>query len=354
MKKYLFLGLIITSLIIPTIVSAGDLKGPLVPCGTSTTEPCTFCHLFVLAQTIIDFITTGIFILAVLFIVIGGLIILFAGAVPSNLELGKKIITNAVIGVVIALLAWTVINMIFNTLISTDENKFPAPWNDIKCQGGEVTPPTGKNLYCHIIQNEGDAAKMVEYYFSEIFCQTECDSEHCAGNPPLKNCFKWCCLDKDKSGLDFACEGGSPTGQWCQRLAPSGSDIWKLGNISPKQKGDASFALTSFINCMYGKIPGLIITSISEDALCVNPSCDTTKEKCGAHVINSCHYGGSGCTGSSYAVDFATNIQCSDIKTAASYCNPKAWINWENNHTHVSVDNSWCLCAEKGTGNPCP
>ena len=152
MKKYLFLGLIITSLIIPTIVSAGDLKGPLVPCGTSTTEPCTFCHLFVLAQTIIDFITTGIFILAVLFIVIGGLIILFAGAVPSNLELGKKIITNAVIGVVIALLAWTVINMIFNTLISTDENKFPAPWNDIKCQGGEVTPPTGKNLYCHIIQ----------------------------------------------------------------------------------------------------------------------------------------------------------------------------------------------------------
>ena len=207
MKKYLFLGLIIAFLIAPVVVLAGDLSGPLVPCGTRTTEPCTFCHLFVLAQTIIDFITTGIFILAVVFIIIGGLTILLAGAVPSNLELGKKIITNAIIGVVIALLAWTVINMIFNTLVSTDKTKFPAPWNDIECEGGGITPPTGKNLYCHIIQNEGDTAKMVEYYFSEIFCQTGCDSEHCAGKPPLKNCFKWCCLDKDKSGQDFACEG---------------------------------------------------------------------------------------------------------------------------------------------------
>ena len=342
MKKYLFLGLIIAFLIAPVVVLAGDLSGPLVPCGTKANEtPCTFCDLFLMAQTIIDFITTGIFILAVIFIIVGGLTILLAGAVPSNLELGKKIITNAIIGVVIALLAWTVINMIFNTLVSTDKNKFPAPWNDIECEVKPVPPVIeGQMCTCGINTNVGS-----HLFSSASECASQCNS-YCNNKYPG---VLGCC---DTDVLLEGCEGAA--GEWCQRLAPNGSDIWKLGNINPKQKGDASYALTSFINCMYGKIPGLVITSISEDALCANPSCDTTKEKCGAHVINSCHYGGKACTGSSYAVDFATNIQCSDIKTVALYCNPNAWINWENNHTHVSVDNSWCLCAEKGAGNPCP
>ena len=144
-----------------------------------------------------------------------------------------------------------------------------------------------------------------------------------------------------------------PSEQWCARSAPSGSNVWNLSGINPRQKGDASPQLASLLNCMYSRIPGLIITSISSDVLCSNPACDTTGYDCG-HTANSCHYGGTNCTGYSYAVDFATNISCSSIRDAALACDPSAWVNWETNHTHISVNNTACGCNEGAGGASCP
>lgn len=145
--------------------------------------------------------------------------------------------------------------------------------------------------------------------------------------------------------------------QWCERTAPAGSEDWDLnpppGGAMDEQKGDASAQLTNFLNCMYDKIPELKINSISSNTLCDNPECDTSESGCG-HSANSCHYGGTNCTGESYAVDFHTNIKCSDIEKAAKNCDSTAWVNWEYNHTHVSVNNRACGCNESAEGNPCP
>lgn len=409
MKKYIFLGLIITLLIMPVIVSAGDLSGPLVPCGTSTTSPCTFCHLFVLAQTIIDFITTGIFILAGLFIVIGGMTILFAGAVPSNLELGKKMITNAVIGVVIALLAWTVINMIFNTLVSTDKTKFPAPWNDIKCQGGGLVEG-GSTCCCDVLrelklenycrpQNYSSPTECVssctsfckgyagdgyqgsccvngklgsgqtcgQYQSTYCCCNLTDGTYSCKPDPYISfdscnantgGCSSYCkafAADKYSSHCCVATKGKcGTTDQWCQRSAPGGSGNWKLGNINPKQKGDASSGLVSFINCMYGKLPGLKITSISDDKLCSGSCVPTTGAGC-SHEKNSCHYGGSKCIGSSYAVDFSKDTECSEIKSATDQCDTNTWFHWEGDHAHVSLGKkNNCGCDNSSVDDNCP
>lgn len=154
------------------------------------------------------------------------------------------------------------------------------------------------------------------------------------------------------------CTGEEEEDQWCQRDAPAGSEYWVLnpppGGAMEEQKGDASAQLASFINCMYGKLSNLEINSISSNALCDDPSCDTTQSGVCGHTANSCHFGGTNCDGESYAVDFNTNVSCADIKEAALECDSTAWVNWEDDHTHVSVNGTACGCPESGSGEPCP
>jgi len=165
MKKSIFFIVIICAFLFPIISFAGNLKGPLVPCGrccekfdvggecikpckdvsSEAAQPCTLCHIFVMLQTIIDFITLGIFIFAPIFIAAGGIWILISADTPDRLNLGKSMIKNAIIGLVIALLAWTMINELLIVLAgsTTVEGKktgtiFKWPWNDIKCEGGGV------------------------------------------------------------------------------------------------------------------------------------------------------------------------------------------------------------------------
>lgn len=346
MKKYIFLILIISGLILPVVSFAGDFSGPLVPCGTSANpNACTLCDLFTMIQTIIDFISAGIFVLAVIFITVGGLMILLAGANPGNLDLGKKMITNAIIGVIISLLAWTVINMVFNTLVGDNKN-FPAPWNKIECKGGGVVEATNLT-FCHIqYRDQNDV--MFKKYDNNTLCSQGC-GQRCTELGTA--CEDWCCLDKDRSGKDNVCSAVSEN-QWCKRTAlPTGSENWKLTSYIQNptgQKGDASTELTNFLNCMYGKISSLEINAISSNVICTNPTCDPTKESCG-HGINSCHFGGTKCSGFSYAVDFNTNVSCGNIADAALGCNSGAWILWEGNHTHVSLSGRACGCAETQT-----
>jgi hypothetical protein len=160
MRKYLFFVLIILFLVVPFIVFAAEWNwgDPLVICGTSTTPACTLCDIFRLAKIIVQFITTGLFVIAPIFIVMGGIRILIGGAKPDEVQSGKKMITNAIIGIVIALVAWVVLNMIFNELAKAPGDEgIPWPWNKITCVGGGVTegdgglePQEGEYCACEI------------------------------------------------------------------------------------------------------------------------------------------------------------------------------------------------------------
>lgn len=162
MKKSIFFIVIICAFLFPIISFAGNLKGPLVPCGRSGQEDCTLCDIFVMLQTIIDFITLGIFIFAPIFIAAGGIMILISADTPDRLNLGKSIIKNAIIGIVIALLAWTMVNELLIALAGSTTvggkktgKIFDWPWNDIKCEGGGVgggggTVEEGQYCVCEV------------------------------------------------------------------------------------------------------------------------------------------------------------------------------------------------------------
>lgn len=114
----------------------------IVPCGGSNDIDCQLCHFFVLISNIVDFILMYIAPLAGVFIVVGGILILISRGAELAVQ-GKKMITYAVIGIVIALLGWTIVNTVMTVLIgSSNVSPLRWPWNDpdIRCPVVSIDP----------------------------------------------------------------------------------------------------------------------------------------------------------------------------------------------------------------------
>ena len=104
----------------------------LVPCGKTkasegesslVTEPCQLCHIFVMIDGIIDFITQKIVPpIVILMMIIAGIMFFFAGGNPTLLVQAKKLITSVVIGLVIIFSAFLIIQTILNVVGVLDTN----------------------------------------------------------------------------------------------------------------------------------------------------------------------------------------------------------------------------------------
>jgi len=313
MKKTIFTILIISGLVLPLFTRA-QLIGPIVPCGRCCEEfsadgtqcvracegvsleeahPCTLCHIFLMIQRIINFILVAIFVIAPIFIIAGGIIILISVGNPEKTGLGKRIIFNTIIGIVIALVSWTVLNVLFNTLVSVGPDGIPWPWNEVRCVGGGIIPP-----------EEGGAVDR---------CSRMSTPGYCFGN-------------------NYYCQAGIRD-----------------------QVSDATPELVSLLNCMAERLPSgdaRNISSISDNSggRCFsnwNSQCPTGTDSCGGtccgHIQNSLHYGGYGCRGFSYAVDFAMESACDIIRSAANWCGANLGLGdvdtiCEPDHVHVELD----------------
>ena len=113
----------------------------LVPCGTSTTKPsCNICDFWILIINVTNFLIWNIAIpLAGLMIVVGGIMIMIGSASESRVAVGKKILTNAIIGVIIVFVAWLFVDTIIKVLTGSLNFSGPSgqffgtlgPWNQI-------------------------------------------------------------------------------------------------------------------------------------------------------------------------------------------------------------------------------
>jgi len=143
--KIILIFLLLLIAAAPLAVFAAD---SLVPCGRKAdsnltddideTAPCTLCHLFVLAQRILNFIMWQIApVLAVLVIAWGGFKMLTAGANPGRRQEGIKSIQTAVIGLLIVFTAWVIVNevlLFFAPAVKEGGLKgLQSPWNQISC-----------------------------------------------------------------------------------------------------------------------------------------------------------------------------------------------------------------------------
>ncbi len=86
----------------------------LVPCSGLN---CTVCDLFALLGNITNFILKDVMPpLAGLFFLVGGIMMVAAGGSEERFKKGKTILVNTLIGVVIVLAAWIVINTLITAL----------------------------------------------------------------------------------------------------------------------------------------------------------------------------------------------------------------------------------------------
>lgn len=123
------------AIIITIIFSAGAfLSTPqisfaegLVPCGgyeyddtgalMGEEPPCNFGYIIVLAQNVIEFLIFKLAApLAALVIAWAGFLYVTSAANPGQREKAKKILTNVVLGFVIALAAWLIVKTLLSSL----------------------------------------------------------------------------------------------------------------------------------------------------------------------------------------------------------------------------------------------
>jgi len=105
------------------------LAGLLPSCAHETNTICGWCDLMQLCQNVIKFVTEISLLLAVIFIVYGGLMMMIFSYRPEKISESKEIIKAAVIGVIIITVSWVLLNTLFHLLTG----KADWPWNQIQC-----------------------------------------------------------------------------------------------------------------------------------------------------------------------------------------------------------------------------
>lgn len=146
LTKYLFTFLFLSTLILPQFAYAAEAHffGPLIPdecnCegqvnpagGTITTAPGWGCVLQVVQNGINLAISLGV-IIATLFFAYAGFVWMTSGGNPGKIEQGRTMILNVIIGLVVLLSAWLIVDFIMKTLYN-DSGEF-GPWNAILSGG---------------------------------------------------------------------------------------------------------------------------------------------------------------------------------------------------------------------------
>jgi hypothetical protein len=133
--------------LLPALVFANhEQTGGIVPC--SGGDECDACHLVQLAQNILDFlIIFTVSISAVLFVVAGLMMVTSAGD-TGKLSKAKSIFTNVVIGLIIVLAAWLIIDTVMKAFLFTGPSSGSqiniGPWNEILCANSGAAPVSGQ------------------------------------------------------------------------------------------------------------------------------------------------------------------------------------------------------------------
>jgi len=218
----------------------------------------------------------------------------------ENRTQGRNMLLNAVVGLVIALGAWLIVNTLLNVL-------------------------TGSG---------------VESATSKLGIGTDC-------LPTASDVT---------SNLNVQPTGSTTTGYEPSTPATTGTGNggYTYDDGIQAQVGDESGALSSLLSCMSGKLPAGVgrISSISDSEITKGQK---TFAACAAggcqHGANSCHYGGRTCIGKSYAVDFGDGdpehpANLTALTAAANACGANYTTDNEEGkrtHLHVSVGGS-CGC----------
>lgn len=263
--------------------------GPIIPTAYNVCAASWGLLITVINNVISFLITLAIVFIAPLMIAYAGFLFVVNPVSPAGKEQAKGILLHTVVGIVVAMAGWLIVDAVMAVLYNPKE--VGSTWssliygnlNDtcIPLQGSLNQTPSGQNI-------PGITA---------------------SGTPVVGGKFTF------DPGIDAQV---------------------------PTESGP----LAALLSCMVTKVPAGVgrISSIS-DSLITDGIKTFAQCKTGGcqHSANSCHYGGRTCTDGSYAVDFGDDQNIAVLTSAAQTCGAKT-LN-EGTHLHVSVGvASGCSC----------
>jgi hypothetical protein len=105
----------------------------LVPCGNDAqNDECTVCHLQVLAMNLLNWLVLIVVAVAAILFVNAGALYVFSPTNPGNISKAHKLFLSALIGLIIVLSAWLIINMVMSALY---DNTTFGEWSTALCDG---------------------------------------------------------------------------------------------------------------------------------------------------------------------------------------------------------------------------
>lgn len=156
MQKGFFFILALTAVLVPTILLAAT--EPLVPCSG---PDCQACHLVELIKNVLDWLIRVMASIIALVFAMGGFKMVTAGGDTGAVSGAREMMKNAVIGFLILLSAWLIVDTILKTFVAGAQ---PGFWAKIECvpppppvtpppvtPGAPTTPTTGCSTQCAAI-----------------------------------------------------------------------------------------------------------------------------------------------------------------------------------------------------------
>lgn len=97
--------------------SHGNPINYLVPCDNSAANPCGFTQLMTLVNNVINFILYGMVIpIAAILFAFAGFELVTSGGSTEKRGMAKKVFTNVVFGLVIAMACWLIVKLLLTIL----------------------------------------------------------------------------------------------------------------------------------------------------------------------------------------------------------------------------------------------
>jgi Type IV secretion system pilin len=130
MQKYLVaLGVMACLFIVPMSVGAADL----VTCGGPNDEACNTCDAVIIINNVISWLVMILGTIAAILIVVAGARLVTSAGNTSAKEAAKSSITNLIIGYLIVLSAWLVLDYGLKALLIQDGTYSFGVWNQVSC-----------------------------------------------------------------------------------------------------------------------------------------------------------------------------------------------------------------------------
>ncbi|MDP1689198.1 MAG: transglycosylase SLT domain-containing protein [bacterium] len=134
--EIIFVTLLLFLIVIPTVTNAFSLIEPdkcsgnlCIPKGA---KYCTICDGLNVVKSGMEYLIDIGVVVAVLIITYGAILIMVGGAMPAKIQEGRKAITASVVGVILMLMAWIIVNQVFFMFVSGG-GITGKPWNKIEC-----------------------------------------------------------------------------------------------------------------------------------------------------------------------------------------------------------------------------